>query len=373
MSTTALRELLLSATDVESVRRDLSKRAILERISLCHTEALGGRLMYCRECGGQIVSYNPCNQRGCPDCARRVQIQWRVEMKRRLLPVAHYHLTLSAPEALTQAWVREPAAVIDTLFAALKRSVATEQKRTALRLGVTAVFHSHGLGMCYKPHLHCLVTAGGVDEAQTWQDQYRLCEAALRADFRRSMLAEAAKRLSAREAHALHHEEPDSWRVYAVRHRDGTDGLLAYFARSRHGVVLDCATEAEVTAEGMRFGEYHLGEHRQTTLSREEFFRRYFAHIPPKGAVTVRHYGLYATRAREMLRRLRGELSPTPPTPEDALPVEVAEFCPVCHCPLEPLISFSAETLPPVLRSLKRSRGSPIAHGELIQTNSHTA
>lgn len=373
MGSAALQEFLLASADSETVRRDRRYAAIVGRLSVCRTEELGGRLLNCSGCGAQVVSYNPCNQRGCPDCAQRVQTQWRKNLEDRLLHTAHHHVVFSAPSVLTAAWQAEPKAVIDSLFAAARQTFATERKRSGLQFGITIVFHSHAAALAFKPHLHCIITAGGLTRNGGWQRDHRLCERTLRTDFRRRMLGEAAKRLSAQRAAQLHQQPAQAWRAYAVRHPESARALLGYFARSRHGVAVDLARGFSVAVDSVSFIAEHHGERRQTTLSREEFLRRYFAHIPPRGTVTVRHYGLYATRAATLLEGIRAAAESETPEPENSECAEDAEPCPVCGAPLTARVRFASDELPPVLRLLRRSRGSPASHGELIQHSSLSA
>lgn len=373
MGCAELQQFLLASGDSETVRRDRRYAAILERLLVCRTEALGGRLFNCSGCGAQVVFYNPCNQRGCPSCAQHVQPQWRKNLETRLLDTAHDHIVFSAPAVLTSAWQAEPRAVIDALFAAARQTFAIERKRSGLQFGITIVFHSHAAALAFKPHLHCIVTTGGLDRNGAWRSDHRVCERTLRSDFRRRMLAETAKRLPAQRTAALHNEAAEAWRVYAVRHPDSPRALLGYFARSRHGVAVDLARGLSIAEDSVSFVAEHHGERRRTTLSREEFLRRYFAHIPPRGTVTVRHYGLYATRAAGLLERIRGAAESEHPRPEHAQEADTAERCPLCNTPLTARVQFASDQLPPVLQLLRRSRGSPACHGELIQHSSLSA
>ena len=373
MGDTALTEFLLSDTSAAAIIGDRRSRAILERIAVCRTIQLGGRILHCTNCGTRVVYYNACHQRGCPRCCGSVQSQWKRRMQHRLLHVRHIHLTFSGPDKLTQVWRSYPKAVIDSLFAAVNKTLKLAAHRAELQPGVILIFHSHGTGMSYKAHLHGMITAGGVDGEGEWKLNSQYGERRLREDFHRLINDELAKRIPAKDASELQREPFECWKVYENAYHDNAEKLIGYFGRTRHGVVIKPDESFVVSERSVQFATHHSRESKTTTLSREEFLNRYFAHIPPKGAVTVRHYGLYATRYGHRLESIRSMLENQYHQEPHGEPEEPLEPCPVCDHVLRTAISFSRDELPPILRYAELARGSPLAHGELIEQIRFTA
>jgi Putative transposase len=261
----------------------------------------------------------------------------------------------------------EPKAVIESLFAAANRTFATLSKRSSLKFGIMMIFQSHGTGMSYKPHLHCVLTAGGIDSNGSWRPYRGINEKLLRAEFQRRMLEQVSKRLAAQIAGRLPQCPLKQWSVYAVYHRENPSALVRYFARTFHGLLIEPKAPLSLDEQTVRFTINHLGRSRTISLSRREFLSRYFAHIPPKGTVTVRHYGLYATRSAAMLKRLSATLEPEVSPECSAEEEEPLHTCPQCHGRMTIAEAFSCDELPLVLRLALRVRGSPLTHGELIQ------
>ena len=294
-------------------------------------------------------------------------------MNERLLHTAHYHVVFSGPAALTAAWRREPHDVIDSLFAAVRKTMRTESKRCGLRFGMVAQFHSHGEGLCYKPHLHCLITAGGMDGAGRWQSDHRLSESVLRVDFVRRILEETGRRLSPRVACEVHNGKGE-WGVYVTLHRHSPGALVGYFARSLHGVVCGSEEGLTVAEEEITIDGRNGSRRGERVLSRAEFLRRYLAHIPPWKAVTVRHYGLYATRSAAVLESARAQIAAGGDgTGSDEGEWEGEELCPECTTPMLVAYAFYPYEVPALLTRIKRARGSPIKHGECIRIEEITA
>lgn len=368
MSVAELTELLLAEDPDDPGERSYARRAFRRRVAVCRTEKLGGAILRCPSCGARMVVFNPCHRRGCPKCAGAVQCQWQQRILGRLLPVGHYHLVLSAPELLTAAWRLKPKAVIECLFAAANRTFKTLSKRAGLQFGVMIIFHSHGKGLSYKPHLHCVVTAGGIDSQGEWKQYRSINERQLRSDFHRWMREEATKGLAAEVATAIQLTDSTQWPVYGVYHEAEQLGpLVRYFARTFHGLTLESNARVCYEEETVSFSCQHLGSEYTTTLSRTEFRIRYFAHIAPSGTVTVRHYGLYATRSAATLRQLTETLEAVAGIDREKSAPEMIHTCPLCRSPMDLERLFLPHGLPEEVRMAVRPRGSPVVHGHILE------
>ena len=351
---------------------DARQEYLIDRFSECQTEALGGRILGCRGCGTRVVQYNPCNVRGCPKCAPYHQGQWRSAMQRRILPIGHYHITFSGPGWLTQLWLMRPAEVISALFGAASATLKAMFRPVGLLYGSTLVFQSHGQRLCYKPHIHCLLTPGGVDREGKWQAQRHINEASLREQFSRRLLRSLERTVVHQLNVVLGSSRGGENRcgVYATYHRGSPDPIIGYLARTVGGLVLDPKTEIQVGEATVSYHYTHNGERCRCELSDRQFLTRYLAHIPPPRAVTVRHYGLYATTHTGMLEWVRPQLqseihSVEPPAEEELF----LPRCPACHRRRLAVESeFEAHQLPLELRLLAQIRGSPVPNNLILSS-----
>lgn len=368
MGVTELTELLLAEDPNDPREHNHARRAFLRRVAGCRTEKLGGAILCCPCCGARMVVFNPCHQRGCPKCGQAVQYQWQRGVLGRLLPVGHHHLVLGAPELLTAAWRVKPKAVIECLFAAANRTFKTLSKRTGLQFGILLIFHSHGKGLSYKPHLHCMLSSGGIDSGGQWKPYRSINEKQLRSDFHRWMLEQAAKWLAAEVAAGIQLTRSAQWPVYGVYHGPEQLGtLVGYFARTFHGLTVEASSRLSYDQQKVSYSYHHLGSEYRTTLSLAEFRTRYFAHIAPAGTVTVRHYGLYATRHAEALQQLSGKLAAEAAVEPKAQQEEPLHCCPLCHAAMSLERVFLPHGLPEEVRSAAHPRGSPIVHGQILE------
>jgi hypothetical protein len=331
-----------------------AQRRALCDLSLCRTAALGGHVQRCADCGHERIAYNSCRNRHCPKCQALARARWLEREAQLLLPVEYHHVVFTLPAEVAELALANPQECYDGLFQAASatlRDVAANPKRLGAQLGILLVLHTWGQNLHHHPHVHGVVTGGGlscdergdVDVSPTWRscrpgfflpvrvlsrvfrgkylELLRRLHAAGKLIFpdRLAPLAEAAA-----FAHWLRPLYRKDWVVYAKRPFGGPAQVLKYLARYTHRVAISNArlvamTPSPLGGEGrgegsvtFRYKDY-ADEHRHKTmtLSAVEFLRRFVQHVLPKGLVKIRHYGILANRHRaEKLKLSRRLLLP---------------------------------------------------------------
>ena len=138
---------------------------VLRCLAACRTAALGGHVDACTRCGYRQISYNSCRDRHCPKCQGVERAAWLQARLERLLPVPYFHVVFTLPEALHPLVLRNQARLYDLLFRAAAQSLLTlaaDPKRLGAQVGFTAILHTWGQNLLFHPHLHCVVTGGGL-------------------------------------------------------------------------------------------------------------------------------------------------------------------------------------------------------------------
>jgi hypothetical protein len=285
---------------------------VLSDIERCRTAALGGHLDVCRSCGHEHPAYNSCRNRHCPKCQALRQEQWIAARGERLLPVRHFHVVFTLPAELRALAKALPRAVLDALFAAASATLLDlSASRLAATLGVTMVLHTWTRDLRYHPHVHALVTAGGLAHCgarwiRTGHDYlfpvammggvfrgkmmeilHRLRKQGKLAAFDEFLDPEAFDQLMARLAGAR-------WVVYAKKPFRRADHVLQYLGRYTHRVAISNSRISSVTDDAVTF---RTKDGNSTTLRPVELVRRFVQHVLPDGFHKIRHFGLYAGTA----------------------------------------------------------------------------
>ena len=339
----------------------------LSNMQTCRTSERGGQILCCPDCGSTMIWYNPCNNRGCPICYRKNQIKWSKKRQKKLLPVSHYHLVFSIPQPFVITWLSHKRNTSEALFSCVGKAIRELGKEYGLLLGSILAFHSHGKGMCYKPHIHCVLTAGGMNANGKWIEIGSLKYSRLVDKIRETLYRILAERISLEQMPDPRTIKDREWTVFSTMHQKTGKWIIDYLSHSISGVVIQMDQDfiIDKEKETVRFSEEHSGKQIETILSYRNFTERYLNHIPPSGEVMIRYYGLYANNYVNELEAIREQLI-VPDSEEDELDEEVQEnVCPMCQGKMYAIITFAPNELPMFIR-YTYVHGPP-EHGEMIK------
>jgi hypothetical protein len=313
---------------------------VIRHLTTCRTAALGGHIDGCARCGFARISYNSCRDRHCPKCQATQRQQWIETRLEHVLPVAHFHVVFTLPQELNPLVLRNQAALYGLLFQAASQTLLTlarDRRRLGAQLGFTAILHTWGQNLLFHPHLHCVVTAGGLSpDGRRWiptRQDYLLPVKVLGRLFRGKFLAGLqdlyqSNQLTLRGSTA-NLADPKAfgalrdrlyrtnWIVYAKPPFGGLAQVFQYLGRYSHRVAISNSRLLSM-ADGkvaLRYKDYRNGSRwKVMILAAEEFIRRFLLHVLPKRFVRIRHYGLMAGRnVTTKLRLARSLLTPAAP------------------------------------------------------------
>jgi hypothetical protein len=305
------------------------QRQALHDLAVCRTAALGGQVEHCLDCGADRIAYNSCRNRHCPKCQALARARWLEQQAQHLLPVEYHHVVFTLPAQLGDIALADPAVVYDLLMrsaAATLCEVAANPKRLGAAVGVLMVLHTWGQDLHHHPHVHCVVTGGGlscdgagkIDASPRWVScrpgffvPVRVLSRVFRGKFLAGLRAAldagkltvpAALAEPAARAHWYASLYAKEWVVHAKPPFGGPERVLKYLARYTHRVAISNSRLIELHDGRVtfRYQDYADGQRQKTmTLDADEFLRRFVQHVLPKGFVKVRHYGLLANGQRQ--------------------------------------------------------------------------
>ncbi len=292
------------------------QKRLLRDVMLCRTPALGGHLYVCDSCDYEAVVYNSCRNRNCPNCQALEQARWIEARKARVLPVGHHHVVFTLPGKLRSLAKRHPRKLYALLMTAVRETLTDlPREHLGLRFGVTVVLHTWTRELLLHPHVHCIVTAGGLTLDDTrWVDRSRflLPSALLKSYFRGRVLhhldclrrqdkSSTSPSLSQAAWKKLIGSlpKPKKWCIHVERPFGRSTHVLEYLGRYTHRIAISDARLVEELDDVVRFrtrGDDTL------SLTPKVFIERFLQHVLPSGLHKIRHFGLYA--AANVQRRL---------------------------------------------------------------------
>jgi hypothetical protein len=290
------------------------QHTVLRDILRCRTAALGGHVDVCDTCGHAEIAYNSCRNRHCPKCQSLAQARWITQRMERCLPTHSFHVVFTLPSELHGLAMANREVVFDLLFACAAESLLAlgrDPKWLGAELGLTSVLHTWTRELLFHPHVHCIVTGGGLSlDGERWvgtRPDFLFPVRVLGALFRGKFLARLVRlyddgklrlqgpaasladpRRFARIRDKLYRTR---WVVYVKPPFGGQEQVFRYLGRYTHRVGLSNHRLVSLDEHGVTFRT--RGEH-TVTVAPDEFLRRFLLHVLPKGFVKIRHYGLMA-------------------------------------------------------------------------------
>jgi Putative transposase/Transposase zinc-binding domain len=332
-----------------------SHRRAIQDILDCRTATLGGQVWHCEDCGAEVFSYHSCGNRSCPKCPTAQTQEWLERRQAELLPVPYFHIVVTVPaqlRPLLRAHQSDGYAVLMQAVAGAIIELARDPRFVGGTVAVLAVLHTWDQQMDFHPHVHCLLSGGGVSkDGTTWHPARRRFLLPIKA---------LAKLVRGKFRALWQRRSPDVTVPEAVWHKDwiahvtawgcGEPAVLDYLARYVFRIAITNARIVGLDDAGVTIAYRHrkTGQPRTCRLSGAEFMRRFLQHVLPRGFHKVRYFGLWHPSHRKDAARVRQMLQlqappPVAPIPEPAVPPEPSEaetaavspielrICPHCH------------------------------------------
>jgi hypothetical protein len=298
----------------------------------------------CEGCRTDQIAYNSCRNRHCPKCQASSARRWLQTRTADLLPVEYFHVVFKLPAPIAEIAYSNKAVVYGLLFdnaAEALLTIGCDPKHLGARLGATLVLHTWGSALTHHPHVHGIVTGGGLArDGEHWIAcrrglflpvcvvsrlfRRRLHEALQQAhrDCRLPFFGKHAPLVDAAAfARWLAPLRQCEWVVYAKRTFARPEAVLAYLSRYTHRVAISNSRLVALDERGVtfRWKDYRdkgrdqgKTRHKTMTLDAGEFMRRFLLHVLPGGFHRIRHHGLLANCNRTTCLALTHQLLHVP-------------------------------------------------------------
>src|SRR5438093_1256937 len=149
-----------------------SHRRTMQDIEQCRTAVLGGQVYYCNQCLADRYSYHSCQNRNCPKCGNAQANEWLDQQQNLLLPIPYFMVTFTLPQELRAVARSNQKLIYNLLFrasSAALQQLAQDPRFVGGRVGMVGVLHTWTRQLLYHPHVHYLVTGGGLTDDGHWR------------------------------------------------------------------------------------------------------------------------------------------------------------------------------------------------------------
>ncbi len=301
----------------------LMGQKVANAIMKCRTASLGGHVDVCPSCDYARPSYNSCKNRHCPKCQTVKKEKWIGKRKEDMLGVKHFHTVLTIPSELNSLVLQNPRKLFSLLFscaAVTVKELTESSKYLGATVGFTSILHTWGSNMSFHPHIHMVVTAGGITADGRWKNTrgkfflpVRVISDLFRGKFLagcRALYDKGELSYKGSNCNALSHRAfgdlldccyKKDWVVYAKEPFGGAEGAFEYLGRYTHRIAISNSRIVRTDDNCTTFTWKDYKDNstmKEMTVGNDEFIRRFLLHVLPYGFTRIRHYGLYSSRSK---------------------------------------------------------------------------
>jgi ribosomal protein S27E len=269
----------------------------------CGNPKNGFARIKCKDCGLERLVMYSCKCRGfCPSCHAKRREEWGEWMRESLLlDVPHRQVVFTIPKML-RIFFKYNRSLLSGLCLCGKEALLKYFKAVTgrkLTPGIIAVIQSFGSRINLHPHLHFLVSEGGSDREGRFHSVSRFNDDLLREIFSREVFSLLLRKQLInltliqkilRWQHTGFHVHSQ---VRAISKQEA-ERVGKYMIRP----ILSLKRLSFDEAQGQVIYQYGKHSSELERMDYLEFIARVTSHVPDKGQVMIRYYGLYANAHR---------------------------------------------------------------------------
>jgi len=288
-------------------------------------------------------------------CQAYAREKWIQKESSYILDCPYFHIVTTIPSELNRLVLYNSKICYDILFKATSEAILTlgnDPKWLGAKVGVTSVLHTWGQTLEFHPHIHSIVTGGGIS-GNKWVEckkEYIFKVQVLSSLFRGKFLAmiKEADLIFPKDMEYLKDNtdfnkflEPlyaKAWITYIEPPKGKPENVIEYIGRYSFRIAISNNRIKDISNGQVTF-EYKdykdEAKIKTMTISAEEFIRRFLLHVLPNRFTKIRHYGLLSNRNKKSLIALCRILIGTIVNADFTItPTRVLKelACPACGC-----------------------------------------
>lgn len=297
---------------------------VFNAIRSCGTKELGYHICTCEECGEEYFGFNSCRNRHCPMCQNYAREKWIQKESSYLLDSKYFHIITTVPYELNEIFLYNQKICYNILFKATSESIlelAEDPKWLGAKVGITSVLHTWGQTMEFHPHVHNIVTGGGISNNE-WletKENYIFKVQVLSSLFKQKFLSmlknitlnlpEDMKKLKDPKElnnflRSLYNKD---WVTYIEPPKGNPQNVIEYIGRYAFRVAISNYRIKNIDEKNVTFEYKDYKDNSKIklmTITGVEFIRRFLLHVLPNYFTKIKHYGILANRNKKAMINL---------------------------------------------------------------------
>ena len=290
----------------------------------CKSGALGYNISTCQDCGHIDIHNNSCRNRNCPNCQAILKEIWIDKRKSEVIDSPYFHVVFTVPAELNPLIYCNQALLYSLLHkcsAETLLELANNPKYLGATPGIIQVLHTWGQKLNFHPHIHCIVSGGGLSNAgqlKTCGKNFFIPAKVLAPKFRGKFLAKLKELYESKQLHfsasCEKYLNSYNWKelinslyqkVWCPEIKETFNGFgnaIEYLGRYTHRIAITntrikSVSETKVIFTAKNYKNNSVTENIEVTP--KEFIRRLMMHVLPHGFQKIRYYGFLNNRSKK--------------------------------------------------------------------------
>ena len=284
----------------------------------CGTKNLGYHICTCKECGEEYFGYNSCRNRHCPMCQKYAREKWIDNESKYLLDSKYFHIITTIPCELNEIVFHNKKICYDILFKSTSESILTlanDPKWLGAKVGITSILHTWGGTIEFHPHIHSIVTGGGLNNNKwvSCDKDYIFKVQVLGSLFKKKFLyylKHEHNNLFLKEGlkdfkvfnKFLQPLYSKTWITYIEPPKGTVENVVEYVGRYSFRVAISNERIKDINDGSVTF-EYKdymdNSKIKEMTITANEFIRRFMLHVLPENFTKIKHYGILSNKNKK--------------------------------------------------------------------------
>ena len=315
-----IQDIFLKYGDEYIKNHKLSKEQwkVFNAIRNCGTKNLGFHICTCSECGEEYFGFNSCRNRHCPMCQSYAREKWIKKESSYLLDSKYFHIVTTVPYELNEIFLHNSKICYNILFKATSESIlqlAQDPKWLGAKVGITSILHTWGGTIEFHPHIHSIVTGGGLNNNKwiSCDKDYLFKVQVLGSLFKGKFLyylkhnhSNLILNNNLKDIKSFNKFlEPlynKTWITYIEPPKGKTENVIEYVGRYSFRVAIsnDRIKNVQNNKVTFEYKDYKDNSKiKNMTITAEEFIRRFLLHVLPNNFTKIKHYGLLSNRNKK--------------------------------------------------------------------------
>lgn len=305
------------------------QRTAVSSILGCKTGAFGLNVQICEDCSHLQLHYCSCGNRNCPQCQQVKKEKWIDQRRAEVMDTPYFHVVFTLPAQLRPLFLANQTLLYDTLHRTVAKTLlvlSADDKYLGATPAIIQVLHTWTQTLEYHPHMHCIVSAGGLTRdlkfrkgASRFFIPVKVMMKVFRGKFMEALKEarnDGSLQIPASFAELLqssvwkdycHTLYETDWRPFVKETFNGFGNAIDYLGRYTHKIAISNSRIIQVTDTHVTFwyrDRRDGGKRKEMVLENTEFIRRFLMHVLPKGFQKIRYFGLLNNRFKKRNLRL---------------------------------------------------------------------